>query len=80
LPVFFLFFFLRSDFFPKKYPLQISAPSSPAGTLQISHARRTGEPSLLNNWAIWSGSIIGDLDEIKGVALWLTGSPFFNLR
>jgi hypothetical protein len=40
---------------------------------QISHARRAGEPSLLNDWAMLSGSIIGDSGEIKGVGLWLTG-------
>jgi hypothetical protein len=37
-------------------------------TIQISHARRAGEPSLLNNWAMLSGDIINESDEIKGVA------------
>jgi hypothetical protein len=27
---------------------------------QISHARRAGEPSVLNNWAMWSVNMIGD--------------------
>jgi hypothetical protein len=51
-------------------------------TLQISHARRAGEPSLLKYWAMLSGSIIGDSGEIKGVGLWLTGSalPWKALR
>jgi hypothetical protein len=43
-------------------------------TLQISHARRTGEPSLLNDWAMLSVGVIIDEGEIKGVGLWLTGS------
>ena len=47
-------------------------------TLQISHARPAGEPSLLKYGAMLSGSIIDDLGEIKGVALWLTGwAPFY---
>jgi hypothetical protein len=37
-------------------------------TLQISHARRAGEPSLLNNWAMLSVGLIIDEGEIKGVA------------
>jgi hypothetical protein len=28
----------------------------------------------MNDWAMLSGSIIGDSGEIKGVGLWLTGS------
>ena len=47
-------------------------------SLQISHARWAGEPSLLNNWAMLSGDIIGELRNIKGVALWLTGFGFFT--
>ena len=39
-------------------------------TFQISHARQAGGPSLLNNWAMWSGNMIGDSGEIKGVARW----------
>jgi hypothetical protein len=42
-------------------------------TPQISRARWADEPSLLNNWAMWSGNIIDDSGEIKGVALWMTG-------
>ena len=40
-------------------------------SLQISHARRAGKPSLLNDWAMLSGDDIGDLGESKGVVLWL---------
>jgi hypothetical protein len=43
-------------------------------SLQISHARRAGEPSRLNDWAILSGNIINELGEIKGVAAVATGS------
>jgi hypothetical protein len=41
-------------------------------TIQISHARRAGEPSLLNDWAMLSGDNISESGEIKGVSLWLT--------
>jgi hypothetical protein len=41
-----------------------------AETPQISHARRAHEPSLLNNRAMWSVNMIGELRDIKGVALW----------
>ena len=54
------------DWTDKEEKSHVSGP-----TTQISHARRAGEPSLLNNWAMLSGSIIDDLGEIKGVALWL---------
>jgi len=37
-------------------------------TIQISHARRAGEPTLLKDWAMLSGDDIGDSGEIKGVA------------
>jgi hypothetical protein len=39
-------------------------------TTQISHARRAGEPSLLNDWAMLSGDDMRDLGESKGVVLW----------
>ena len=35
---------------------------------QISHARRAGKPSLLNDWAMLSVGVIIDEGEIKGVA------------
>jgi hypothetical protein len=37
-------------------------------TSQISHARRAGEPFLLNDWAMLSADIISESGEIKGVA------------
>ncbi len=37
---------------------------------QISHARRAGKPSLLNDWAMLSGDDMGDSGESKGVVLW----------
>jgi hypothetical protein len=37
---------------------------------QISHARRAGKPSLLNDWAMASGDDMGDSGESKGVVLW----------
>jgi hypothetical protein len=43
-------------------------------TIQISHARRAWVPPLLKYGAMLSGDIMGDLGEIKGVGLWLTGS------
>ena len=46
-------------------------------SLQISHARRAGEPSIVNDWAMWSVNMIDESRDIKGVALWLTGSAFF---
>src|SRR5207249_3707192 len=49
-------------------------------SFQISHARRAGEPSFVINWAMWSVNMIGELQDIKGVALWMTGSAFFLLR
>lgn len=52
---------------------QYGVHSSSADSPQISHARWAGEPSFLNNWAMWSVKMIGDLGEIKGAALWLTG-------
>jgi hypothetical protein len=33
-----------------------------------------GGAVFLNNWAMWSVNMIGELRDIKGVALWLTGS------
>jgi hypothetical protein len=47
-------------------------------TIQVSHARRATKPSLLKYGAMLSGNIVGDLGEIKGVALWMTGSPFLS--
>ena len=47
-------------------------------TSQISHARRAGEPSLLNNWAMLSGDVIVELGEIKGVAAVAAGSALFG--
>jgi hypothetical protein len=44
-------------------------------TIQISHARRAGEPSLLKYGAMLSGDIMGDLGESKGVVLWLLDRP-----
>ena len=46
-------------------------------TLQISHASRAGEPSLLKYRAMLSVGVIIDEGEIKGVGLWLTGSASF---
>jgi len=51
-----------------------------AYTFQISHARRAGKPYFSKYWAMWSGSIIGDSGEIKGVALWLLVRPFLMLK
>jgi len=34
----------------------------------------------MNNWAMWSLSIIGVSGEIKGVALWMTGSATFSFE
>ena len=48
-------------------------------TFQISHARRAGKPSFLNNKAMLSGDIIGDSGAIKGVAAVAAGSALFFL-
>jgi len=40
----------------------------------------SGDPSLWNNWAMWSVNMIDDSGEIKGVALWLTGSASWPQR
>jgi hypothetical protein len=47
-------------------------------TTQISHARRAGEPSLLNNWAMLSVGVIIDEGEIKGVAAVAAGSALVS--
>jgi hypothetical protein len=49
-------------------------------TLQISHARRAGKPSLLNDWAMLSVGVIIDEGEIKGVAAVAAGSALHFSR
>jgi hypothetical protein len=47
-------------------------------TIQISHARRAGEPSLLKYGAMLSGDDMDDLGESKGVVLWLLDRLFLQ--
>jgi hypothetical protein len=49
-------------------------------TLQISHARRAGKPTLLNDWAMLSGDDIDESGEIKGVAAVAAGSATSRKR
>jgi hypothetical protein len=49
-------------------------------TTQLSHARRAGRPSLLNNWAMLSGDDIIESGEIKGVVLCRLDRLFVRLE
>jgi hypothetical protein len=53
---------------------EIGSAHSVCPTLQISHARRAGEPTLLNDRAMLSVGIIIEEGEIKGVAAVAAGS------